>query len=109
LRKNSSGRIKARPSDRFRVTLYIPSTKPGERIPVRTKNNRERQLLGQWQKAVNAAGKGDYSLIREFQSGQMVDGVLLPTGPYQIQKILEAAVESESPYEALYRTLARPS
>jgi hypothetical protein len=109
LRKDSAGRIKARVSDRFRETIYIPSTKPDERIPIRTRNNRERQLIGQWLKAVNAAGRGDFLLIREFQSGQMIDGVLLPTGPYQIQRLLEALADEESPYEGLYRTLVRPS
>jgi len=59
--------------------------------------------------AVNAAGRDDFSLIHEFPSGQMVDGVLLPTGPYQIQKILEALAEEDGPYEGLYRTLARRS
>src|SRR5713101_2403354 len=53
LRKDSSGRVKALPNDPFREALYIPSTKPGESIPVRTKSYRERQLIGQWHAALN--------------------------------------------------------
>src|SRR5712692_7110555 len=44
LRKDDSGRVVARPSDRFREVTFIPSTRPDERIPVPTKNNKERQV-----------------------------------------------------------------
>jgi len=107
--KDSSGRIKARPSDRFRETLHIPSTQPGIAIPVPTKNRRERQLVGQWMTALNASGRGDFSKIREFPKGQYVGGVHLPTDTHEVQRILNALAEEESPYEGLYRTLARPS
>jgi len=109
LRKDSSGRVKARPNDRIRETLFIPSTKPDERIPIRTKNNKERQIVGQWHTALNAAAGGDFLLIRKFPRGQMVGGVLLPTGPYQIQKILTAQAEAETKLEGPYRTFARPA
>lgn len=109
LRKDSSGRIKARASDRFRETLYIPSVKPDESIPIRTKNSRERQLIGQWMAALNDAGREDFSGMSQFPKGTVVDGVRLPTSPEEVQRILEVAVESEGPYEGLYRTMARPS
>ena len=108
-RKDSSGRVRARPSDRFRKTLHIPTTKPGVRIPVPTKNSRERQLVGSWMAAINAAGRGDFSKLREFPRGQFVGGVRLPTGTYEVQRILSAMAEEEAPYEGLYRSLARPS
>jgi hypothetical protein len=108
-RKNSSGRIRARPSDRFRPTLHIPSTTPGVSIPVPTKNSRERQLLGRWLGAINAAGRGDFSRLKKFPRKQFVGGVRLPTGAYEVQRILDALAEEEAPFEGLYRGLARPS
>jgi hypothetical protein len=109
LRRDDSGRVKARPNDRIRETLLLPSTKPDERIPVHTKSFQDRKLVGQWHAALNAAARGDFSLIRKFPRGQMVGGVLLPTGPYQIQKILAAQAEAETKLEGPYRTLARPA
>jgi hypothetical protein len=108
-RKDSSGRVKARPSDRFRATLYIPSAKPGVQIPVPTRGSRERKLLGRWMDAINAAGRGDFSKMKEFTRGHVVGGVRLSTGDYEVQQILRALAEEESPFEGLYRSLARPS
>ncbi len=108
-RRDDSGRVKARPSDRFGETLFIPGVKPDEQIFIRTKNSQERQLVGRWHTAFNAAAKGDFSLISTFPKGQMVDGVLLPTGTFQIQKILAAQTEAQTKLEGPYRTLARPS
>jgi len=108
-RKDSSGRIKARPSDRFRQTLYIPSAEAGEEIPVPTKTSRERQLVGQWMGGLNLAGRGNFSKLRKFPHGQIVGGVRLPTGAHEVQRILNALAEAESPFEGLYRTLARSS
>jgi hypothetical protein len=89
--------------------MFIPSTKPDERIPVHTKSSQERKLVGQWHTAFNAAARGDFSLIHKFPRGQMVGGVLLPTGPYQIQKLLAAQAEAETKLDGPYRTLARPA
>jgi hypothetical protein len=108
-RRDSSGRIKARFSDRYRKTLHIPSDKPEIRIPVPTKHSRERRLIGRWLDALNAAGKGDFTKLREFPRDQFVGGVLLPTNLLEVQPILRALAEQESPYEGLYRNLARPS
>lgn len=113
LRKDDSGRVVARPSDSLRETLFIPSTKPDDRIPVPTKNNKERQLVGQWHKALNAAGKGDFAALRAFilehGNSPFVGGVRLPTSAFQIQKLLEAQAESDAKLEGPYRTLARPA
>jgi hypothetical protein len=108
-RKDASGRIKARASDQLRQTLYIPSTRPGVLIPVPTKGSRERELVGQLMAALNDAGRGNFDRLRTFPRGQFVGGVRLPTGAHEIQRILEALAEVESPYEGLYRSLARPS
>jgi hypothetical protein len=109
LQRNSSGRIKPRPSDNLRQTLYIPSAEPGETISVPTSNSFERQLLGKWMEALNRAGRGDFSEIRAFPSGLSIGGVALPTSDDEIQAILEVLAEGETPFEGLYRTIARPS
>jgi hypothetical protein len=107
--KESSGRIKARPKGRSRQTLYIPSSEPGQQTPVPTRNAAERRLLGQWMAALNAAGRGDFFEIDKFPRGKSIGGVPLPTARKEVQRILEALAEKESPFEGLYRTLARPS
>lgn len=107
--KDSSGRIRARVSDRYRQTLHIPSSKPGVLIPVSTRNSRERQLVGQWMDAINAAGRGDFSKIKKFPRRQIVGGVRLATGPRKVQRILNALAEKDEPFEGLYRSIAKPS
>lgn len=108
-KKDSSGRIKVRNTDRIRQTLYIPTAKPGIQKAVQTKSSRERRLVGRWLAAVNSAGRGDYSKLKRFPKKQSVGGTRLPTGTKEIQRILNALAEEESPFEGLYRSVARPS
>ena len=107
--KDSSGRIKARSIGRRRQTLFIPGSEPGQEIPVPTKNASERRSVGRWMEALNAAGRGDFSKIDKFPRNKSIGGVRLPTNRNEVQRILEALAEKESPFEGLYRTLARPS
>lgn len=107
-RKDSSGRIRATIPNKRHQTLHKPTASPGVSIPVITKNKRERQLLGRWMAAVNAAGHGDWSKLRKFPEGQLIAGVLLETDPSEVQPILRALAEEESPFEGLYRTSVRP-
>lgn len=109
LRKDSSGRIRAKVRNRRHKILYKPTATPGESIPVVTKSKRERQLLGQWMAALNAAGRGDWSKMRKFPKGKRIGGVLLETSPEEVQAILNALAEEESPFEGLYRATVRPS
>ena len=109
LKRDSSGRIKVRPTDRLRQTLHIAGAEPGKRVPVPTRNRPERRLLGRWMAALNAAGRGDFSKIRKFPRNQSVGGVKLPTNDSEIQQILDALAETEAPFEGLYRTIARQS
>jgi hypothetical protein len=108
-RKESSGRIRAKPLGGRHKTLYIPSTSPGVSVPVITKNVRERRLLGKWMAALNAAGRNDFSKMKRFPRRQVIGGVHLATSPEEVQRILNALAEEESPFEGLYRTLVRPS
>jgi hypothetical protein len=107
--KDSSGRIKARSIGGRRQTLFIPGSEPSQDIPVPTKNASERRLVGRWMKALNAAGRGDFSQMDKFPRNKTIGGVRLPTNRNEVQRILEALAEKQSPYERLYRTLARPS
>jgi hypothetical protein len=61
------------------------------------------------QPEVNAAGRGDFSQMDKFPPNKTIGGVRLPTNRNEVQRILKALAEKESPYERLYRTLARPS
>ena len=107
--KDSSGRIKARPKGRKRQILYVPGFEPGHEIPISTKNAGERRVVGRWMEALNAAGRGDFSKMDKFPRNKLIGGVRLPTNRNEVQRILKALAEKESPYEGLYRTLARPS
>ena len=107
--KDSSGRIKARPKGRKQQILYIPGFELGQEIPVATKNARERRVVGRWMAALNAAGRDDFSKIDKFPRNKSIGGVRLPTSRKEVQSILEGLAEKESPFEGLYRTLARPS
>lgn len=107
--KDSSGRIKARSIGGGRQTLFIPGSEPGQEIPVPTKNASERRVIGRWMAALNAARSGDFSQMDKFPRNKSIGGVHLPTNRSEVQRILEALAEKESPFEGLYRTLARPS
>ena len=106
LKRDSSGRIKVRPTDRLRQNLYIPGPDPDEQIPVPTRNSSERQLVGRWMAALNSAGRGDFSKIRAFPRNQSIGGVTLPTDDGEVQRILDSLAETEAPFEGLYRIVA---
>lgn len=107
--KDSSGRIRAKVRNKRHKTLYKPTDTPGVHRPVDTKSKGERQLLGQWMAALNAAGRGDWSKMKKFPKRQHIGGVLLETDPKEVQAILDALAEEESPFEGLYRTTVRRS
>jgi hypothetical protein len=98
----SGGKLRVTSSDRLRATLHIPSTKPDVLIPIHTKSSRERYLVGEWFASIVEAGRGDFSRLNQFPKGIYIDGVRLPTGAYEVHKILEAMENSESPFERLY-------
>jgi len=108
LKKDSSGRIRAKVRNSRHKVLYKATATPGMPIPVVTKSKRERLLLGEWMAALNEAGRNYWSRIRKFPKGKRIGGVLLETDPTEIQQILEALADEESPFEALYRAVARP-
>lgn len=90
-----------------RKLLYIPWFEPGEVVPVPTKSKAERLLVGRWMAALNAAASGDFSKIDKFPRNTVIGGVRLPTDRKEIQQILKSLADKESPFEGLYRTIAR--
>ena len=50
------------------------------------------------------AGRGDFARLNRFPKGTYINGVRLPTRAYEVQKLLEALENSESPFERLYAT-----
>ena len=97
-----AGRIRVTSSDRLRATLHIPSTKPGVLIAVQTKSSKERYLVGEWFAAIKEAARGNFSRLNKFPKRTFVNGVRLPTGSYEVQRILEAMETAEQPFEHLY-------
>jgi hypothetical protein len=47
--------------------------------------------------------------MKKFPRRQVIGGVRLATGPKEVQRILTALAEEESPFEGLYRTIVRRS
>ncbi len=98
------GRIRSIKYDHRHETLNIPSTKPDVLIPIHTKGSKQRSLIGEWFAAIKEAGGGDFTRLNRFPKRTYIEGVRLPTGAYEVQKILEALETSESPFERLYAT-----
>jgi hypothetical protein len=96
------GRIRVTKSDRLRATLHIPSNKSDVFIPIHTKSSRERYLVGEWFASINEAARNDFDRLNKFPKGTFIDGIQLPTGANEVQRILEAMEGAESPFERLY-------
>jgi len=60
--------------------------------------------VGEWFASIKEAGRRDFSRLNRFPKGTYIGGVRLPTGAYEVQKILEAMENSENPFERLYAT-----
>ena len=101
-RARPGGRIHVTKSDRLRATLNIPSTKPDVLIPIHTKSSRERYLVGEWFASINEAARGDFNRLNRFPKATFIDGIRLPTGIHEVQRILEVMESAENPYERLY-------
>jgi hypothetical protein len=87
--------------------LYVPWFESGELKQIPTKSKAERLLVGQWMAALNAAGRDRWSKMNRFPKGKRIGGVLLPTKHAEVQQILVSLADRESPFEGLYRTIAR--
>lgn len=100
--RDERGRLQVRGYDRYTRKLKIPTTRPGEFRWLRARGSRKASLVGIWNNAVKAAGRGDFSLIDAFPRNVSIDGVRLPTSHYEVSRIAAAAAESDEPFEDLY-------
>jgi len=105
--KDSTGRIHARKTDLYAQQFSIPSTRPDVFDTITARGNEERSTVGRWLNALKAAADGDFSLLQNFPKNTFVDGRRLPTGDYEVQRILEALEQSETAFEQQYYGGAR--
>jgi len=105
--RDAHGRIQPRKSDSYTQRFTVPSTKPDVFVSITAKGKEERVLVAHWLDAIKAARGGDFSLIRDFPNNVFIDGRRLPTAPYEVQRILEALEQSETPLEQQYYGGAR--
>ena len=103
--RDEHGRLEVRGYDRYTRTLKIPTVRPGEFRWVRARGNRQASLIGTWNNAVKAAGRGDFSLIDAFPRNVSIDGVRLPTSHRKISRIAAAVADSDQPFEDIYGSL----
>jgi hypothetical protein len=99
---DKQGRLQVRGYDRYTRKLKIPTIRPGEFSWLRARGSHKASLVGTWNNAVKAAGRGDFSLIDAFPRNTVIDGVRLATSHYEVSRIVAAAAESDQPFEDLY-------
>lgn len=100
--RDERGRLQVRGYDSYTRKLKISTTRPGEFRWLRARGSRKASLVGIWNNAVKAAGRGDFSLIDAFPRNVFVDGVRLPTSHSEVSRIAAAAAESDEPFEDIY-------
>lgn len=96
------GHLQVRGYDPYTRKLRISTTRPGEFRWLSARGSRKASLIGIWNNAVKAAGRGDFSLIDAFPRNVFIDGVRLPTSHYEVSRIAAAAAESDEPFEDIY-------
>ena len=105
--KDASSRIHARKSDNYTAKFTLPTTRPDVFVSVTARGNVERSLTGRYLNAIKEAGDGKFDLLRDFPKGVFIDGKRLATGPFELQRILEALEQSETAFEQQYYGGAR--
>jgi len=100
--RDSGERTQAATYDPYVERLQLPTVQPGQLRVVHARGSRQRSLSGQWLNALKAAGGGDFGPIDAFPKQSFIDGFHLVTEHEEVQRILEAQAESDSPLEELY-------
>jgi len=100
--RDEHGRLQVHEHDRYTRELKIPTTRPGEFRWLHARGSRQASLIGTWNNAVKAAGRGDFSLIDEFPRNVFIDGVRLPTSHREVSRIAAAVADSDQPFENIY-------
>ena len=99
--RDEHGRLQVREYDRYTRRLKIPNT-TGEFRWLRARGSRQASLVGTWNNAVKAAGRGDFSLIDAFPRNVSIDGVRLATSHHEVSRIAAAVADSDEPFENIY-------
>jgi hypothetical protein len=94
--------IQGREYDRYTRKLKIPTTRPGQFRWLRARGSRQASLIGTWNNAVKAAGRGDFALIDAFPRNVSIDGVRLATSHREVSRIAAAVADSDQPFENIY-------
>ena len=94
--------LQVRGYDRYTRNVKIPTSKPGEFRWLRARGSRQASLVGTWNNAVKAAGRGDFSLIDAFPRNVSIGSVRLTTSHREVSRIAAAAAESDEPFEDIY-------
>lgn len=100
--RDERGQLQVHGYDRYTRKVKIPTTRPGQFRWLRARGSRKASLVGTWNNAVKAAGRGDFSVIDAFPRNIVVDGVHLATSHSEVSRIATAAAESDEPFEDLY-------
>jgi hypothetical protein len=100
--RDEDGGLQVREYDRYTRWLKISTTRPGQFTWLRARGSRQASLIGTWNNAVKAAGRGDFSLIDAFPRNVFIDGVRLPTSHREVSRIASAVADSDQPFEDIY-------
>jgi len=100
--RDEHGRLQVRAFDRYTRILKIPTVHPGEFRWLRARGSRQASLVGKWNNAVKAAGRGEFSLIDAFPRNVSIDGVRLATSHREVSRIAAAVADSDQPFEDIY-------
>jgi hypothetical protein len=94
----SHGRLRARKSDRYSATVYLPD-KHGNSIAVTTRSSKERSQASQYLRDLGRYLRGDRNALSEWHGKTIADVELVTAG--RAIKAIEPALSDFS----LYRTL----
>jgi len=100
--RDERGQRQVREHDRYTRQLKIPTTRAGQFRWLRARGSRQASLIGTWNNAVKAAGRGEFSLIDGFPRNVVIDGVRLPTSHREVSRIASAVADSDQPFENIY-------
>lgn len=100
--RDEGGQLQVRAYDRYTRTLKIATVRAGEIRWLRARGNHQASLIGRWNNAVKAAGRGDFSLIDAFPRNVRIDGLRLATSHSEVSRIAAAVADSDQPFENIY-------
>ena len=95
--ENTNGKYRARKSDRYMATLYVPDAQ-GNPVAVKTRSSKDREALGQYLRDLGRYLRGDRDALSRWR-GKKIAGVELVTDERAIMA-MEPALSDFSLYRA---------